>query len=68
MNTREVVRRLGTTADILRRLIYTDKLAPPTITPSGDYLWSDADVERARAALKVHLRRKGQRAGEAVAT
>jgi hypothetical protein len=53
------VRELGTTYHKLIGLIRFSKIEPPPRDTSGDYLWDDAALERARQALKVDLRRKG---------
>jgi hypothetical protein len=57
--TAVAVRELGTTYHRLMGLIRFGKIEPPQRDSSGDYLWSDADLSRAREALKVDLRRKG---------
>lgn len=40
------------------QLIRYGKIVPPERDSSGDYLWSEADLERARKALGIDLRRK----------
>jgi hypothetical protein len=52
-------RELGTTYHRLIGLIRFGKITPPQRDSSGDYLWDDADLARAREALKVDFRRKG---------
>ena len=49
--TAAVVRELGTTYDRLLNLIRFGKMAPPAKDSSGDYCWTEEDVERARKAL-----------------
>jgi len=44
-------RELGISYHQLIGLIRYDKITPPERDSSGDYLWLDADLERARAAL-----------------
>jgi hypothetical protein len=39
-------------------LIYRNKLAPPVKSESGNFLWTDDDVPRIRAALAVDRRRR----------
>ena len=52
-------RELGITYHRLIGLIRFGKLDPvPARDSSGDYIWSDTDLERARRALAVDLRRK----------
>jgi hypothetical protein len=65
--TSAVARLLGIPYTRLFALIRYGHLAPPPKDESGDYIWSDADVNRAREALAASLRRnaKAARAGEA---
>ena len=68
MKTREAVAALSTTYHKLVSLVRFDKLNPPPQKDiSGDFIWSEADLERARAALKVDRRRREHRQGEGVA-
>jgi hypothetical protein len=39
-------------------LIRSKKLTPPAKDTSGDYVWTDADVERAREAIAAGRRRR----------
>ena len=39
-------------------LLRSRRLAPPQKDTSGDYVWSDGDLERARQALAAKNRRK----------
>jgi hypothetical protein len=52
------VRELATTYHRLIGLIRFGKITPPARDSSGDYLWTNADLERAREALKIDHRRK----------
>jgi hypothetical protein len=45
-------RELGTTYHRLMGLLRFGKIDPPARDSSGDYVWTDADLERARAALE----------------
>lgn len=57
--TTELVRQLGITHNQIAYLIRENRLQPPLKDASGDYLWSDDDVERLRAALaKLRSRRR----------
>ena len=61
MNVRKTpiaVRELNTTYYRLIELIRGNKITPPGKDTSGDYLWSDEDLERARQALEAKQRRK----------
>jgi hypothetical protein len=53
-----VARLLGITYSHLLGLIRSGRLDPPLKDESGDYVWTDADVERARAALQIDRRRR----------
>lgn len=49
---------LGITYYRLIGLLRSGKLTPPPKDSSGDYLWSDADLHKARRALRTDRRRK----------
>jgi hypothetical protein len=51
-------REIGISQGHLHYLIRATKVSPPGRDTSGDYLWTDADIERAREALKIDRRRK----------
>jgi hypothetical protein len=51
-------RELGISYHQLIGLIRFDKIVPPARDSSGDYLWSDADLDHARAALASMRRPK----------
>jgi hypothetical protein len=53
-------RELGISYHQLIGLIRYDKIAPPDRDSSGDYLWSDADLERVRSTLATMRRSKPQ--------
>lgn len=57
-NTLYVARLLGTTSPNLVQAIARGKFAPPVRDEGGRYCWTDADIERARAAMAIDLRRK----------
>jgi hypothetical protein len=48
----------GVTYMNLYNLIRNGKIPPPERDSSGDFIWSDADIERARKALALRKRRK----------
>jgi hypothetical protein len=55
--TAGVARLLDTPYHRLWNLIRSGRLTPPPKDSSGDYVWTDTDVERARAALRIDRRR-----------
>jgi hypothetical protein len=66
--TRRAAALLNTTESHLHYLIRSRKIPPPARDDSGDYCWADADLERARAAMKMDRRRREhRRAAPAVA-
>jgi hypothetical protein len=56
-------RELGVSYHRLINLVRFAKIEPPLRDTSGDYLWSDDDLSRARAALTAMRRLKPQEAG-----
>jgi hypothetical protein len=60
LKTPVAVLELGTTYHKLIGLIRFGKIDPPGRDSSGDYLWTDADLARARKALDA-ARRPRQR-------
>jgi hypothetical protein len=55
---RAAARAAGMGYDRLMGLIRSGRLDPPVKDSSGDYVWTPADLERARQAGKVDRRRK----------
>jgi hypothetical protein len=51
LKTPAAARALKTTYHKLMGLIRFDKIAPPQRDSSGDFIWTDDDLERARRAL-----------------
>lgn len=51
--TREAAHELNRPYFAVYNLIRYERITPPTKTGAGDYVWLDADVERARAALQT---------------
>jgi hypothetical protein len=61
MNVRKLpvaAKELGIPYYRLISLLRAEKVAPPQKDPSGDYIWTDADLEAARRAMGVDYRRK----------
>ncbi len=56
-----VAEQLGIGYHHLFGLIRSRHLAPPAKDSSGDYVWTPADVDRARAVLAARAHRKGAR-------
>jgi hypothetical protein len=56
VKTRDAVRALGTTYHILIGLLRYDVIEPPQRDSSGDYVWTESDLGRARAALAARRR------------
>lgn len=62
--TCEVVELLGVKGPRLRDAIQNQRIAPPPgKDPSGHFVWTDADIERARIAISTDLRRRSSREG-----
>jgi hypothetical protein len=59
--TSAVARQLGIPYYVLFDLIRHGRMEPPEKDSSGDYVWTAADVERARQAMS--LRRANRRGG-----
>jgi hypothetical protein len=56
LKTPGVCRELSCTYSLLANLMRSGRLAPPQKDSSGDFVWTPADVERARAALASRRR------------
>jgi len=56
--TRSAARELGVTYAKLWGVLRSGKMPPPAKDESGDYVWADSDLKRAREALAIDLRRK----------
>ena len=50
-STRQVAKLLGIKPDTLQKAIWTGRATPPEKSPSGQYLWVKADIERISWAL-----------------
>lgn len=55
--TREVLEMLGMPYTKLWSLIRCGHLAPPGKDASGDYAWTPADIQRARAAFDARRKK-----------
>lgn len=56
--TRHVARLLGVSVSLLTKAVWDGRVDPPQKSPSGNFLWTGADIERAAWAL---LRRPFER-------
>jgi hypothetical protein len=56
--TPQVAATLKTTVATLYAMLRAQKIAPPRKDYSGDFVWEEDDVARARAALGIDLRRR----------
>ena len=54
--TKAVADLIGITYHRLFELIRSNKIPPPQKDSSGDYIWCEQDIERARQALAVRRR------------
>ncbi len=67
-STKEVAKLLGINTSRLARAVWDDRFLPPQKGPGGNFLWTDADIERASWSLRkrgiddVLSRRKKQEA------
>jgi DNA-binding transcriptional MerR regulator len=59
LKSRVVADQLGISYYNLFELIRSKRLTPPEKDSSGDYVWTPADIERAREALAWRGRRSG---------
>lgn len=50
-STREVAKKLKVQPDRLQKAIWLGKVDSPIKSPSGDFLWTEKDIERAAWAL-----------------
>jgi hypothetical protein len=57
--TPQAARLLGVTYHRLIGLLRFDKIDPPARDSSGDFVWTDSDLVRARKALEARRRRAG---------
>jgi len=50
-STREVARLLGVSVGLLTKAVWCGRVDPPEKSPSGNFLWTENDIERASWAL-----------------
>jgi len=51
-SSREVARLLGVSTSLLTKATWGGRIDPPQKDPSGNFLWTRADIERASWVLK----------------
>jgi hypothetical protein len=61
--TRQVAAMLGISPATINQAIWNNRLDPPTKSPSGNFLWTEQDIERASWALlhRVYEHRQGSK-------
>jgi len=62
-STREVAKLLGVSVALLTKAVWSGRVDPPQKSPSGNFLWTPADIDRASWVLfhKPLESLKGQR-------
>jgi len=50
-STRQVARVLGVSPSLLTKAVWDGRVGPPQKSPSGNFLWTYEDIERASWAL-----------------
>ncbi len=50
-STRQVAAMLGMRPDTLAKAIWQGRVTPPQKSPSGNFLWTDADINKASWVL-----------------
>jgi hypothetical protein len=50
-STREVARLLGVSVALLTKAVWSGRVDPPQKSPSGNFLWTEADIDRASWVL-----------------
>jgi len=51
LSTRQVARLLGVSVSLLTKAVWCGRVDPPRKSPSGNFLWTRADVDRASRVL-----------------
>ncbi len=51
LSTRQVARLLSVTVSLLTKAVWDGRVHPPEKSPSGNFLWTRADAERASWVL-----------------
>jgi hypothetical protein len=62
-STREVAKLLGVSVALLTKAAWSGRVDPPQKSPSGSFLWTEADIERASCILlrRPHASQKRSR-------
>ena len=50
-STREVAKLLGVSVALLTKATWSGRMDPPQKSPSGNFLWTESDIERASWVL-----------------
>jgi hypothetical protein len=58
LKTAEVARKLGVNYCVIIAGLRNGKFPPPAKDSSGDYVWTPADVDRARQGITLDRRRR----------
>ena len=51
LSTRQVARLLGVSVSLLTKAVWCGRVDPPQKSPSGNFLWTPADIEHASWVL-----------------
>jgi len=51
LSTRQVARLLGVSVSLLTKAVWSGRVDPPQKSPSGNFLWTPADIDRASWVL-----------------
>lgn len=51
LSTRQVSRLLDVSVSLLTKAVWDGRVDPPAKSPSGNFLWTHADIDRASWAL-----------------
>jgi len=51
LSTRQVARLLGISVSLLTKAVWCGRVEPPQKSPSGNFLWTPADIDRASWVL-----------------
>lgn len=62
MSTRQAGQRLGKTGFYMRSLIDSGRIPAPPKDATGNFVWSEQDLENARKAITIDRRRPAYRA------
>ena len=56
LSTRHVAQLLGVSVSLLAKAVWSGRVDPPMKSPSGNYLWTAKDIERASWVLRCYDR------------